>query len=265
MKDFYFSLASGSQRIAAEKLLWPHILVSHNAVRKNPLPRTHKYTLFVDCGGYTAALLNGDFQTSDEDYLNFVDEVGADFYALRDYPCELQVLQTWRRTVNDHIEMTISRHINLLELHEKMGLKSTAIPVIQGLTLEDYLHCIDRFREQDLIRDYMAIGTLCRRGGIKEIQKIILGIRAEVNRAQLHGFGVKVTALKMPGVWDAIHSVDSVAWDYAARWKKHRGELSVPEASEIEARRYVLMLENMKRRFENQSKLTMFQKGVPSA
>jgi len=36
---------------------------------------------------------------------------------------------------------------------------------------------------------------------------------------RLHGFGVKTTALAWAGVRDQLHSADSMAWSFAARYE----------------------------------------------
>ena len=250
----YFSCASGSQIKTCRELKYHHVLINF-ATKKNK-PPAYGPELFIDCGGFFSSLKSGRYTSSDQEYLEYVRKWQPKAWALRDYPCEPQLLQLRGRSAQENVLRTVDHHRSLITLAEDQGLQDTAVPVLQGWTVEDYLYCLDRFRDEGLVRDYMAIGSVCRRGQIGQIVKIVTAIRRELpGWVRLHGFGLKYTALKERAIWDALYSVDSGAWDYEARWRKHRGELSVPEASYIAATQYLQRLDSLEVWHRGQSTL----------
>jgi len=231
MKKFYFSLAAGSQRKTARILNYPNILINFMS-RANSLPKYNYQFLFIDSGGFYSSMRSGKYTKPDREYLEFIEKVQPEFFALRDYPCEPQLLKKHDLTAKQNIQRTVDNHIVLMDLLPEYQIISQPVPVIQGWQKEDYLDCIDAFNDAGLMSDYMAIGSVCRRTAVDNIHKIIVAIRDAIpSWIKLHGFGVKLTALSDLAIWNALYSVDSGAWDYTARWNKLRGRKSLPDAS----------------------------------
>lgn len=256
---FFMSVASGTQKRVVEALNYPYVLV--NFMTKCNNPPTCSKTLFVDSGGFPSSFLYNGYNRSDDEYLYFVKKSNAAYFALRDYPCEPQILKKYDVTAKDQILRTVNHHIKLLDLIEDFDISAKPVPVIQGWEIDDYLFCIDIFREHGLIEngfDYVAIGSLCRRHAIHQIRKIILTVRNELRSSiKLHCFGTKISVLKDLAVWRAVYSVDSGAWDFDARWKRYRNQInkSTFETSLILAKRYLDKIERLKKKFEGQKKL----------
>jgi len=264
MEKFCISLASGSQAATADRFKVGNVLINYQTKISSSFKRKdyHKF-VFVDCGGFSSSLIAGGYRTSDEDYLKFVQRVHADVFALRDYPCEPSILQKWHRTVAEHIEMTVEHHIRLLE--RCSDVEAEPVAVIQGWKVEDYLDCIDRFREQGLILKYMGIGSICRRGSQKEIRRIVTVIRGELGDVKLHGFGISLNALRYKDVWNSLYSADSGAWDFASRWKCLRHGLSKREASESELVSFLSRLSQLEIKHGLQKSISEFLPAVPSS
>ena len=74
-------------------------------------------------------------------------------------------------------------------------------------------------------QEWVGVGSVCRRQGqpvqVARVISAILGVRPDL---RLHGFGVKTTALTDASVALRLHSVDSMAWSYAARRNRFREE-----------------------------------------
>jgi hypothetical protein len=97
-------------------------------------------------------------------------------------------------------------------------------PVLQGRTLEEYLvHAIDLAGIlHQLCAVYVqrgqqfrvGIGSICRRGQVSEIRRIVAAIAAVLPGIPLHLFGAKLEVL---AVWGnrprAVISCDSAAWN----------------------------------------------------
>jgi len=257
VKIFFLSPASGTQHKVVRKLKYPYILI--NYMTKNNKPPPCARILFIDCGGFPSSFIHGGYTTSDEEYLKYVKKVKATMFALRDYPCEPQILEKYKITAKDQINRTLKNHIKLLELMDKFNVFSRPIPVIQGWKLEDYLYCLDLFKEHGLIFDYIAIGSLCRRASTKTIRKIILTLRKELPKwIRIHGFGVKLDVLKDKATWEAVYSVDSSAWDLWARIDTlKQGTNRYQKTIEI-LQQYLQKLQKLRKSFEKQSQITDF-------
>jgi len=258
MEKFYLSLASGSQRKTARVMKYPNILI--NFMTKQNTPPKYSYeTLFIDSGGFYSSMLSGKYTKSDDEYLQFIEKVVPEYFALRDFPCEPQLLKKYNLTAKQNIQRTVDNHIALLDRIQNYCINSEPVPVIQGWIKEDYLECIDTFKEQGLMSNYMAIGSVCRRASVSIIRDIIVSIRDNIPAwVQLHGFGVKLTALSDLAIWNALYSVDSGAWDYVARWKKLRGEeTSIPDASINAATAYIEKINQLHEKHPSQ--ITLFE------
>ena len=75
-------------------------------------------------------------------------------------------------------------------------------------------------------------------GNPNRIEDILLAIKTERPDLRLHGFGVKLTALKQPTVRALLHSSDSMAWSYAGRKEdgsEHHPPRALAYAARIEA------------------------------
>jgi len=251
----YFSLAAGSQHKTARILEYPYVLINF-MTQINQKPKYPLKKLFIDCGGFHSSLLHGEYTKTDYEYLEYVEKMQPDYFALRDYPCEPELLKTHGRTVVEHQDKTIKHHFRNMELIQSYNIKARPVPVLQGWTVTDYLKLLYYYLKYDLIDDYLAIGSICRRGQTKEIRKIILAIRDNLpDFVHLHGFGVKISALRYPDVYDALYSIDSGAWDYTARWNKLKGNVDSSEASLLAAQNYLKKFEGIRDLHENQLKL----------
>ncbi len=240
MEKFYLSLASGSQRKTARVMKYPNILINFMTGHNTPLKYSYE-TLFIDSGGFYSSMHTGKYTKSDDEYLQFIEKVMPEYFALRDFPCEPQLLKKQGLTVRQNIRRTVDNHIALIDKLPNYCINSEPVPVIQGWTKGDYLGCLDAFKEQGLMSNYMAVGSVCRRASVSIIQNIIVSIRDNIPAwVHLHGFGIKLTALSDLAIWNALYSIDSGAWDYVARWKKYNGEeTSIPDASINAATAYI--------------------------
>lgn len=252
LQRVYLSLAAGSQIKTARRLNYPHILI--NFMTKTNRPPKYQYeSLFIDSGGFFSSMRVGRYTKTDREYLEYIGKVKPQFWTLRDFPCEPELLKKHSRSVDDHIRMTVENHVALLDLLPGYNIDAKPVPVLQGWRKEDYLHCIDEFKEAGLMSDYMAIGSVCRRTAVENIREVIVAVRDNVPaRVRLHGFGVKLTALRDLAIWNALYSVDSGAWDFEARWEKLRGTLSIPDASFTCAQNYLQKLKKVNRRHSMQ-------------
>lgn len=195
---------------------------------------------WLDCGGFTLLNTYGDYPFSMGAYANMVARLRPHYYATMDYPCEPEITRSLGLSDNaTRIEATVENARRMLVDYEPMLPLATAVPVIQGWTLDEYIHCLDLHIATGTARPYMAVGSMCTRANDAELLGIVPKLHAYAAAAgvqRLHFFGLKmspVTAQLEPYIW----SRDSAAVLFAndqetkARWggrwprkKAHRRE-----------------------------------------
>lgn len=216
---FFYGAASGGSRKALQMLKEPNVMLSYATQNNTPWYGIDR--LFVDCGAYSM-LKSGGEHGPIEDYIDYVRRWEPELYALRDYPCEPDLLDDLGESVESHQEKTIQAH---KEMIDKTGeIDGKAVSVVQGWEKSDYLHCIDRFREEGVPLDYVGVGSVCRRHAKADIREVLRAVRTELPDAHIHAFGVKTSVLSYSDVPDLIDSADSLAYSYASQARHGRGD-----------------------------------------
>lgn len=132
----------------------------------------------------------------------------------QDYMCEPFMLAKTGLTVADHQRMTIERYRELAEADTGVYI----MPVLQGYQPEEYVSHIRQYG--DLLKPgmWVGVGSVCKRNANPcLIFDVLYAIHEERPDLQLHGFGLKLTALSNEWVINEVHTADSMAWNYAAR------------------------------------------------
>jgi len=175
--------------------------------------------LFVDSGGYSFMLGKGEYGTSAAEYVEFLIDAAPTLWALRDYPCEQDVLDAHGRTVADHQELTLNAHRRVWDVADNRDVPGQRVSVLQGRTVGEYLDHLDTLRDHGVLADYVGIGSVCGRENIAEVRRIVTSVADEIPHRDLHGFGVKRSALlEFNDVTASLTSADSMAYTFAARY-----------------------------------------------
>lgn len=150
---------------------------------------------WLDSGGFTLLNRFGDYPFTPMQYINFVCWLRPQYYASMDYPCEPNISRTLSLKSNaERIQATVDNTVYMAEWEDYTGAK--LVPVIQGYTLDEYLSCIEQYQARGLVRDYMAVGSMCRRISNDELHWLIPAIYQAANEAgcmRLHFFGLKLS------------------------------------------------------------------------
>lgn len=216
--------------------------------RKTPFPRAvHDFAL--DSGGFKEAQRYGRWRTTAAEHAAKVRRISSQlgsermlWAAPQDLMCEPWVIygknqhldpkddryfhgtrelrglapgdpeQDLTTAVRIHQRFTVDNYVELSQIAPDINF----IPVLQGWTIDDYLHCVQLYQDAgvDLAAlPVVGLGSVCRREDTEEIAEIVdtlygLGLK-------LHGFGVKTDGLGMYG--DQLVSADSQAWSYGYR------------------------------------------------
>ena len=167
---------------------------------------------WLDCGGFNLLNQYGEYPFTVPNWLNLVAQLKPYYWATLDYPCEPEISRSLGLMSNrERIEATVGRSRECLDYAEMV--EGQPVPVIQGYSLDEYRHCIDLHAQAGTIREYMAVGSMCRRLSSAELNILIPGIYEHVRQAgveRLHFFGLKVDRALTP-LRQFIHSRDSAA------------------------------------------------------
>jgi hypothetical protein len=98
------------------------------------------------------------------------------------------------------------------------------MPVLQGYAPEEYVTHIRQYGERLAFGAWVGVGSICKRNSSpRAVEAVLLAIKGERPDLQLHGFGLKATALQSALVFDLLHTADSMAWSYSARKQGRNG------------------------------------------
>lgn len=172
----------------------------------------------MDSGAFTELSTHGayraDVATYAEQARRWTDNGTLDAVVAQDYMCEPFILARTGGTVLTHQQMTIDRYDGLLG-HE---IGAPVLPVLQGYQPEEYAARLDMYEDRLKLGAWVGVGSVCKRQGSPwAIHAVLSAIKTERPDLRLHGFGVKLTALRHAAVRPLLWSADSMAWSYSAR------------------------------------------------
>lgn len=172
----------------------------------------------LDSGAFTAILTHGGHVKTPAEYaaeINRWAKCGRMLAAVsQDFMCEPFMLKITGKTVAEHQAATIERY-------DAIGKENPAaylMPVLQGFAPADYVRHVRDYSRRLAAGAWVGVGSVCKRNtDPQQIVDVLGAIHDERPDLLLHGFGVKITALKHGAVRRLLYSADSMAWSYAAR------------------------------------------------
>jgi hypothetical protein len=176
----------------------------------------------LDSSAFTEIERHGRWTVSARDYARMAArwqrQIGRlDAAAVQDLMCEPQMLERTGLGVVQHQILTTRSLLELRDLEPGVPW----MPVLQGWEPEDYLRHIDRYDRAgvDLTREpVVGLGSVCRRQDTDEAERVILALHRI--GILVHAFGFSIPGLCRAGRY--LHSSDSMAWSYAARFRPVR-------------------------------------------
>jgi hypothetical protein len=172
----------------------------------------------MDSGAFSTILRHGGYPRPVSDYATHIrrwKDNGRLLAAVaEDYMCEPVMLAKTGLTVADHQRLTIERYDTLLR--EQTGVY--ILPVLQGYAPEEYVTHIKQDGTRLSNAAWVGVGSICKRNASPcLILDVLIAIKAERPDLQLHGFGLKTTALAHGTIRAMLETADSMAWSFAAR------------------------------------------------
>jgi len=212
----YFGASSGSSRKVLRELKEPDVMINYATRDNKPFDTIQR--LFTDSGGYSFMKGKGEYQTTNAEYLDYIETHQPERFALRDYPCEPDVLESHNRTVSDHLNRTVRAHVSLLDEYEDRSLASEPMAVIQGWEVADYVRHIDMLRDAGVLTRVVGVGSVCRRNATGDILEVLNAVSRELSgNTRMHAFGVRLDVLREEYP-RKLTSVDTHSYDYRARY-----------------------------------------------
>lgn len=204
----YFGIASYASKIALERLSEPHVLVSYTS---DVEPWDNVDTLMVDSGGYSLCRTNRtEYETSDSEYLQYLETHDADYAMLRDYPLGSDS----DASVSDLQKRTTEHQLQLLD---EWNVSTEPVAVVQGRRPREYRNHVQQLESSGVLEavDWVAIGSLVGRESIEKYHIAMAVADALPNGIRIHGLGVQVSDLcSQPELVSLLSMGDSNAWDY---------------------------------------------------
>lgn len=178
-----------------------------------PIPECE--SLFVDSGGFQAtSSWDLSFPYSVTRYFDWAESINADYAALPDFACEPEIHES---SVEKRIELTLEHHAEALAVYEDNNYSFEAVPVLQGYYEEQYEYCIDRFKSHGITRDFMAIGTVCKRDDVNAIHDVVTTVENYLDPERIHLFGMTLNAWKDRRLHGRFWSADTSAWNWGCK------------------------------------------------
>jgi hypothetical protein len=173
----------------------------------------------MDSGAFTELEKYGEYREPPEVYAAEVKRWSTNGNLLaavsQDYMCEAWMLEKTGLTIPEHQRLTIERY-DAITACDTGGVY--ILPVLQGYAPSDYVRHIRMYGDRLRPGMWVGVGSVCKRNGDPSaIEEVLLAIKRERQDLRLHGFGVKITALRSSLVRELLYTADSMAWSFAAR------------------------------------------------
>lgn len=162
----------------------------------------------LDSGGFTQVGKLGEYQISEDEYLDSIALHQPNCAFCQDWMCEAHILEKTGLTVVEHQERTLESYLSLSKRSHRIR------PVLQGWTPRQYAEHVTMYRKAGVdMGQLFGVGTVCsRNGNSSAIRKVLQSIHDAQSRIRLHGFGLKTTALMNWHIVSMLESADSMAW-----------------------------------------------------
>jgi hypothetical protein len=175
----------------------------------------------LDSGAFTEVARHGGYREGVADYAAEVNRWKGNGHMVaavaQDWMCEPFVVARTGLSVREHQRRTVERYADLRALTD-----APLMPVLQGYHPDDYARHVEEYGDLLPHGAWVGVGSVCKRNANpSSVAAVLWSIKRRRPDLRLHGFGVKLTALRDGTVRSMLHSADSKAWSVAA-WREGR-------------------------------------------
>jgi hypothetical protein len=173
----------------------------------------------MDSGAFTEVSTHGGYRHPVAEYAGQIRRWATNGRLLaavaQDYMCEPWIVERTGLSVRRHQELTIERY-DALKAEDTAGVY--ILPVLQGYQPDEYVRHLQMYGARLTPGAWVGVGSVCKRNSDpRAIEAVLKAIARERPDLQLHGFGLKATALRSMAVFDLLATADSMAWSFHAR------------------------------------------------
>lgn len=177
--------------------------------------------LDLDCAGFVAMALNNGFEWTPAQYvLGLCAAHPWRRFSSMDMCVEPEVARD-RSAVRERIAKTVALNRECRIIAADIGIDDRLMPVIQGVTADDYLRCFDAMSGSIPPGTVIGVGSMCRRPteGDDGIVSVVDRLDRELPEGiRLHLFGVKSDGAEAVAMLRSrVASIDSQAYGVQAR------------------------------------------------
>jgi hypothetical protein len=217
---------------------WPflNVMISVNALseRKSGF-RVNNW--IMDSGAFSQISRHGKFVMSPDEYIELIAKFSVcgtlRAAVCQDWMCEPFILEKTGLDIREHQWRTIQSYMELSD-----SCDVPILPVLQGFTPSDYVKHVKLYAERLKEGAWVGVGSVCKRNSNPDaIEDILLEIKRARPDLRLHGFGLKIQALKRATIRALLHSSDSMAWSDNGRKNSGKGNdprLALRYAAQVE-------------------------------
>lgn len=176
----------------------------------------------LDSGGFMVAMKYGQYPWSPDDYLELVETMKPTLAVSMDYPCEADITPFLLMNTKARIEATAIYANYLCKKSDRI------FPVLQGQTIEEYEYSWKLTKS--INPKIVGIGSICKRQSSHQINILCRDLFFLLPRhIWIHGFGVKIKALRYSWPRILFNSIDTNAWEFHLRGRKRNKENRIKE------------------------------------
>lgn len=202
----------------ADACKFSRVMVSVNALRQ----RRGSFGVgkwIMDSGAFSELSLHGKYRFSPSEYAAQIRRwwvCGKLLAAVtQDYMCEPFILGRTGLDVDKHQRLTIERFD---VIRQEASSAAYIMPVLQGFRPHEYARHVALYGDRLAQGDWVGVGSVCKRNGKpSEVASVLCAIHDVRPDLRLHGFGLKLTALRCRAVLEQLASSDSMAWQFNER------------------------------------------------
>jgi hypothetical protein len=173
--------------------------------------------LMLDSGGFSFLNRFGDYPISWNMFVDWVHKMNdvnngiVSYVATPDYPCEKEITRTCELATNfERIIKTIDNAVVVMDKYPDIKW----MPVIQGYNFEEYKQCLDLYRSRGINPEKFAIGSMCRRSDVRQIEQYVKKLIEYGLKEKIHLFGLCAKGLKSKYLDSVVDSSDSISYTY---------------------------------------------------
>jgi hypothetical protein len=182
-------------------------------------------TVMIDSGAFTLIERHAGYPNSDEECVEYVEQVGADYYVLRDYPVSAHTSFS-RETPESMRVASVEVTHRCLGAHKRLQPSATPILVLQGQSPNDYIEHAQQFQS---LPAYLGIGSMAYATPQQKLA-VVRRVRAEFSDRRIHLFGAQVADFEQEStLFELLDSADSNKWDWnrseSSTWDEKAADL----------------------------------------